>query len=294
MRFRLLMPLLLVLLAVAARAATPTLLLDVARFKTLGANTYEVEVYATVPGNGLTYMRRAPGSFQAAAAVTLQVLRADGKPAHTETVTLKPPVISDTTAALKNPQSFLKRLTLPAGQYTLRAELRDQYRKAAPTVVERPLVLNYPATTPVLSDIAFLSKPASQTTAQTNFTRGGYLLTRTPAGNYGRGADQLYFYLELYNATPGQALKLHYHVESAEGFAADADAPLGTAKAGRPTAVAGELPLGGLSALGINTDGEYTLTVEVRNAANKVLAARSAKFNRSSAEYAPGGASLPR
>lgn len=296
MRLRLLLPLLLLLLsALPAAAASPTLLLDVARFRPLaGPGMYEVELYATVPGNGLTYIKRTRDTYQAGATVVLQVLGADGRAVHAETITLKPPVISDTTIGIKNPQSFLRRLTLRAGQYTVKAELRDLYRKsAAPYKVEEPLSLDFAATAPVLSDIVFLTKAAGKTTEQSNFTRGGYSLTRTPAGNYGRGADQLYFYLELYNAPQGQPLTLHYHVESAEGFAADADAPLGQARAGRPTSVAGELPLGGLSQLGIETDGTYKLTVEVRSG-KKVLASRTGQFVRTRQEYAPAGASLPR
>ncbi|GAB2958804.1 hypothetical protein GCM10027048_27410 [Hymenobacter coalescens] len=282
--------LLLLLTAWSATAASPSLLLDVARFRPLAAgNTYEVEVYVTALGNGLTYIKRTRDTYQAGATVVLQVLTADGKPVHAETITLKPPVISDTTLDIKNPQSFLRRLTLRPGQYTVRAELRDMYRRsAAPFKVEQPLALDFSETAPAISDIVFLAKAAGKTTEQNNFTRGGYSLVRTPAGNYGRGAEQLYFYLELYNAPVGQALKLRYHLESAEGAAADADASIAQAKAGRPTPVAGEFPLGPLPA------GLYTLTVEVRTAAGKVLASQKAQLNRTKDEYAPAGASLPR
>jgi hypothetical protein len=290
MRIRLLLPLLLLLLTFSATAATPLLLLDVARFRTLEAgNNYEVEIYVTVPGNGLTYIKRAQGSYQASASVTLQVLKADGKPAHTETITIKPPVLGDTSLAIKNPQSFLRRLTLPAGQYTVRGELRDTYRKAAtPTKVEQPLALDFPKTGPVLSDIVFLAKAASKTTGQDNFIRGNYLLTRIPGGAYGRGADQLYFYAEVYQLTVGQPVKLNYHLESEEGAAATAEATLEKPKEGRPTPLAGEFPLGPLPS------GTYILTVEVRNASGKVLTSRKAKLTRTKEEYAPEGASLPR
>ncbi|OON68720.1 hypothetical protein [Hymenobacter sp. CRA2] len=287
----LLLPLLFVLLtALSAAAASPTLLVDVARFRPLAAgDNYEVELYLTVPGNGLTYIKRTRDTYQAGATVALYVLTADGKPVHSETITIKPPVISDTTIGLKNPQSFLRRLTLRGGQYTVKAELKDLYRKTAATFkVEEPLALDFSVTAPTLSDIVFLAKAAGKTTEQSNFTRGGYSLTRTPAGNYGRGAEQLYFYFELYNAPASQPLKLHYHLESEEGAAADADASIAQAKSGRPTAVAGEFPLGPLPS------GLYTLTVEVRTAAGKVLASRKAQLNRTKEEYAPAGASLPR
>ena len=52
--------------------------------------------------------------------VDLTILKADGSTAWQETVTLKPPVLSDTTIAIKNPLSFLKRVTVPDGTYTLR------------------------------------------------------------------------------------------------------------------------------------------------------------------------------
>ncbi|KAA9332363.1 hypothetical protein F0P96_12875 [Hymenobacter busanensis] len=276
--------------ASAASAAAPQLVLDVARFRTLAAgNTYEVELYATVPGNGLTYVKRAQGSYQAAAVVTLHILKADGKPAYSEAITLKPPVISDTSIAIKNPQSFLKRITLPAGQYTLRGELRDMYRKsAAPAKVEQSLALDFPAAAPALSDVVFLAKAASTTTEQSNFIRGGHLLSRTPGGAYARASDQLFFYLEMYQVPAGQPLKLHYHIESEDGAAADADAAIAQAKSGRPTPVVGELPLGPLP------PDNYTLTVEVRNAAGKVLATRKAKLSRGTQDYAPEAASLPR
>ncbi|HEX8349645.1 MAG TPA: hypothetical protein VF598_06775, partial [Hymenobacter sp.] len=151
---RLLFLLLANLAALTLQAASPQLLLDVARFRNedLAVKGAIVEIYITVPGQSLTYMRRAPKTFQAAATVTLEVLKADGKPAYQETITLKPPVISDTTAALKNPLSFQKRVALPDGRYTLRGRVRDQYHAGPETVVEMPLLLESVSKGPALSD----------------------------------------------------------------------------------------------------------------------------------------------
>ncbi|AWM35016.1 hypothetical protein [Hymenobacter nivis] len=270
--------------ALAAQAGPPRLLLDVARFRNLNQveKGAEVEVYVTVPTQSLTYRQRAPRAFQSAATVTLEILRADGKPAYKETVILKPPVINDTTLALKNPVSFLKRIPLPDGHYTLRGTVRDQYRAAnGEAVVERPLVLEAPVG-PTLSDVLLLARPAVKSNGDDTFLRGGYLLTRAPSGFFGRGADNLYFYTELQGAPAGQPLRLHYHLAAPDGTAADADAPL-TPQAGRPTTIIGQLPFGPLP------EGEFTLLVDVYSG-KKLLTSHRATGQRSTTEYAPAGA----
>jgi hypothetical protein len=285
MRF-LLFPLALAI-APLAHAGTPQLLLEVARFRNLDQvqKGGEIEISVTVPTQPLTYRQRAPRSFQSSAVVELSILKADGTAAWQETVTLKPPVLNDTTISIKNPLSFLKRVTLPDGTYTLRGRVRDQYKSAnGETTVEQPLVVA-PAKGPAFSDIVFLAKPAVKTTGESVFNRGGYLLTRAPGGYYGRGTEGLYFYTELNQLPAGRQVVLHYHLAAPDGTATDADAPALTPAAGRPTALVGELPLGYLPA------GSFTLTVEARDAATKkVLATQSRTGQRSLTEYAPAGA----
>ncbi|MBJ6108187.1 hypothetical protein JAO73_04140 [Hymenobacter sp. BT523] len=277
--------------ALAAQAGPPQLLLDVARFRNIDKvqKGAEVEIYVTVPTQPLTYRQRAPRSFQSAATVTLDVLKADGTSAYHEVVTLKPPVLNDTTIAIKNPQSFLKRIYLPDGKYTLRGTVKDQYRSAnGETTVEKPLVLEAPAG-PFLSDVVLLARPAAKSGGDDNFARGGYRLTRAPGGTYGRGADNIFFYTELHNAPQGQPLRVHYHLTTPDGSAADADASL-TPQTGRPTTIAGQMPLGPLP------DGPFTLFIEVYGGPGnkKLLAGHRVIGQRASAEFAPGGAAVPR
>ena len=279
------------LFSLGAQAGAPQLLLDVARFRNLNKveKGAEVEIYVTVPTQSLTYRQRAPKAFQSAATVTLEILKADGKSAYREVITLKPPVLSDTTIAINNPQSFLKRILLPDGKYTLRGTVKDQYRSAgSETVVEKPLVLEAP-TGPFLTDVVLLSRPAARSAGDDNFTRGGYRLTRAPGGSYGRGSDNIFFYTELHNAPLGQELRVHYHLTTPDGSAADADATL-TPQSGRPTTVAGQLPLGPLP------DGPFTLFIEVYGGPDnkKLLAGHRAIGQRSTADYAPAGAAVPR
>lgn len=274
--------------ALAAQAGPPQLLLDVARFRNLNKveKGAEVEIYVTVPTQPLTYRQRAPRSFQSSAVVTLDVLKADGKSVYHEVITLKPPVLNDTAIAIKNPLSFLKRIVLPDGKYTLRGTVKDQYKSAnGETTVEKPLVLETPGAGPFFSDVVLLARPAVRGASDDNFGRGGYRLTRTPGGTYGRGAETLYFYTELHNAAAGPALRVHYHLTTPDGSAADADGEL-TPQSGRPTTVAGQLPFGPLP------DGPFTLFIEAYGGPGnkKLLAGHRATGQRHTADYAPAGA----
>ncbi|MFD1874380.1 hypothetical protein [Hymenobacter bucti] len=291
MRF-LLFPLALAIAPLAAHAGPPQLLLEVARFRNLDQvqKGGEIEISVTVPTQPLTYRQRAPRSFQSSAVVELSIVKADGTAAWQETVTLKPPVLSDTTISIKNPLSFLKRVTVPDGTYTLRGRVRDQYKSAnGETTVEQPLVVAT-AKAPAFSDIVFLSRPAAKAAEVGVFNRGGYLLTRAPGGYYGRGADVVFFYTELNQLPADRPVRLRYYVVAPDGKPAAAvdSAPI-TPAAGRPTPAVGQVPLGPLPA------GAYTLKVEARDAAtNKVLATQSRAGQRSLTEYAPAGAALPR
>lgn len=273
--------------AAGAQAGPPQLLLEVARFRALDQvqKGGEVEIAVTVPTQPLTYRQRAPKSFQSSAVVELSILKADGTAAWQETVTLKPPVLNDTTISLKNPLSFLKRTVLPDGSYTLRGRIRDQYRSTSgETTVEQPLLIAAPKTA-AFSDLVFLARPAAKATGESVFNRGGYLLTRAPGGSYGRGADELFFYTELNQLPAGRPVRLHYHLTSPDGTAADADAPPITPQVGRPTPVTGQLPLGPLPT------GPFSLTIEARDAATgKVLAAQRQIGRRSLTDFAPAGA----
>lgn len=278
-----------IFITLAAQAGPPQLLLDVARFRNLNKveKGAEVEIYVTVPTQSLMYRQRAPKAFQSSAVVTLDIVKADGTSAYHEVVTLKPPVLTDTTIAIKNPQSFLKRIMLPDGKYTLRGTVKDQYRSTGiETTVEKPLVLEAP-TGPFLTDVVLLARPAARSGGDDNFARGGYRLTRTPGGSYGRGADNVFFYTELHNAPVGQALRVHYHLTTPDGSAADADATL-TPQSGRSTSIVGQLPMGPLP------DGPFTLFVEVYGGPDnqKLLAGHRAIGGHTAADYAPAGAAV--
>lgn len=277
--------LVLLLSVTSVLAAQPQLVLDVARFRNTDTSIKGnvVEVYATVPGQWLTYMRRAPKMYQAAAVLTLEIVRPDGQAAYQETITLKPPVLSD-TAAVKNPLSFQKRLVLPDGTYSLRGLVKDQYRSGQQALLELPLVLASTDTKPALSDLVLLAKPAAKGAEASNFSRGGFSLTRASGGLYARGADKVWFYTELYNAAPEQELQLRYRLRRV-GSKTDAVTLPATTRglAGRPTSITSEVNLSKLPA------GDYTLTVEVRTP-KQLLVSQTATVHRMPGDYAPSSA----
>ncbi len=286
------MPLLMLSNALAAQAPKPGLLLDVARFR--NENTAKkgtvVELYVTVPGNALIYRKRAPKVFQAAATVTLEALRADGSVAYQEMLTLKPPVLNDTSMALKNPVSFQKRIELADGQYTLRARVQDQTSKKSFGLLEKPLVVDFSPEKIRLSDIVLLSRLGGKSAVPgDNFTRGGYSLARTPNGLYARGADRLAWYAELYDAPSPMVLATRCRVRPAAGGADVLTAAgLARAAAGGPHIVLGDINITNLMT------GDYDLIIEVRDAKGKLLASQTARLQRRPNEYAPAAASLPR
>jgi hypothetical protein len=286
-------PLLLVFLAVcrasAALAAPPLLTLDVARFRNedLTVKGGILEIYATIPGQALTYKRRAPKMYQAAAQLTLEVLRADGSAAYQETITLKPPVLSDTTISIKNPVSFQKRVPLADGTYTLRGQVRDQYRAGRVAIIDLPVVLDSKPGKAQFSDVVLLARAAAKSSGESNFIRNNFSLTRAPGGLYARGNDRLFFYAELYNLAPEQAVQVRYRllpVQGSKELLKAAGAVTGAA--GRSTSVTGELDVSKLPA------GEYRLVVEARDAKNKLLSTQTTRVFRNPAEYGAVGMML--
>jgi|GEM_PF-944074 len=274
-------------LASAALAAAPPLLtLDVARFRNedLTVKGGVLEIYATIPGQALTYKRRAPKMYQAAALLTLEVLQADGSAVYQETITLKPPVLSDTTIGIKNPVSFQKRVALPDGTYTLRGQVRDQYRAGRVVIVDLPVVLDSKLGKAQLSDVVLLARAAAKSSGESNFIRNNFSLTRAPGGLYARGSDRLFFYAELYNLALEQTIQVRYRLLPAQGNKELLKAAgTVTGAAGRSTPVTGELDVSKLPA------GEYRLVVEARDAKNQLLSTQTTRVFRNPAEYGAVG-----
>ncbi|MCC2547817.1 hypothetical protein LJY25_15310 [Hymenobacter sp. BT175] len=290
---RLLLGLILLLTSLTGRAGSPALQLDVARFRSedVAAKGAVLEIYATISGQQLTYLRRGTKAYQAAATLTLQVLKPDGKPAWQETVVLKPPVLQDTSMQMKNPVSFQKRIALPDGQYVLRAKVIDNYKPGSSNVVEMPLLLAAPGKGPFLSDIVLLAKAPSKTPMQSSFTRGSFNLVRAPGGLYARGTEHLYFYGEIYGLTPDQPVELRYRLRNAGHTTAKTETVVkATARgfSGRPTPIIGDLDIKMLPT------GDYMLKVEVLDEQQRLLTTLTVPVQRNATEYGPAGAAPAR
>jgi hypothetical protein len=214
------------------------------------------------------------------------VLRADGTAAYQESITLKPPVLNDTSGAIKNPISFQKRLELPDGQYTLRAKVQDQTSKKNLATLEQALELDFNQEKTRLSDIVLLARVGGKSAVEgDNFTRGGYSLARTPNGLYARGADRLAWYAELYDAPSPLVLATRYRVRPAAG-GPDVMTSAGLARpvSGAPHLILGDMNIANLMA------GDYDLIIEVRDAKGKLLTTQTVRLQRRPDEYTPSAA----
>ncbi len=277
-------------------ASLPRPLVEVARFRALDQRqpTGELELSVTVPTRGLLYRQRLRRVYQASATLELSLVRAaDSQPVWRETVALRPPVLTDTAQAVKNPFTVLRRVLVPVGSYTLRTSLRDNVRPATgqPAVAEQPLTVSV-AAGPAFSDVLLLAQPAARVnTAGADNVRGGYQLARAPAGLYARGANAVFFYAELTGLPPNRPVRLRYRLLSGAagptGSPAAVEATL-TPPAGRPTPVVGQLLLGALLA------GPFTLVLEARDAAtNKLLASQHQTGSRNPTDYIQAGDAAP-
>jgi len=171
----------------------------------------------------------------------------------------------------------LKRYPLPAGAYELKVEV--SYAQAPEQVrkYRTQIDLTFSDTEVAQSDIQLL---AAVETADTEgpMVKNGLLMEPLPFNYYGRGANVLTFYHEIYNSDEaiGEPFVMSYRVDKIENGTGNTvllghkrQDPLGV----NPVVIRmdiGELP-----------SGNYQLVVDVRDRERQLLSSRSIAFQRS-------------
>lgn len=171
----------------------------------------------------------------------------------------------------------LKRYPLPEGDYKLRVEVTDANLPEKTRRYSAQVNLDFPDAELAQSDIQLLAA-VSSTTEDGPMVKNNLLMEPLPFNYYGRGANVLTFYQEIYNSDQaiGEAFVVSYRIDKIEN--GEASTVLLAHKRQEP-AVVNPLVLGmDISEL---PSGNYQLVVDVRDRERTLLNTSSLAFQRS-------------
>ncbi|MEL6836630.1 MAG: GWxTD domain-containing protein [Bacteroidota bacterium] len=171
----------------------------------------------------------------------------------------------------------MKRYPLPAGIYDLKVEISDAQVPERIRRYSTSIDLEFSTTEVAQSDIQLLAA-VEQTEVEGPMVKNGLLMEPLPFNYYGRGANVLTFYHEIYNSATAIAgpFVVSYRIDKIEN--GTGNTMLIGHKRQEPSAVnpivmqmdIGELP-----------SGNYQLVVDVRDRERTLLSSRSIAFQRS-------------
>lgn len=233
-----------------------------------------VEINIEVAAATVTF--KPVDSLHLQAGVEVLILIKDGEKVVTyEKYRMSSPLVSI-------PQELLdvKRLFVPAGQYQLEISFQDIYDPNNQDQFAAPLNIAIDPSRINLSDVQLLRgfKPDE---SEGPFNKNGYFLEPLPFLFYDRTATRLAFYAEIYHAdksiAAGGNYLVRYFIEKEKGNGVTALISIGTQRK-PPSEIDAVLVQMDIKNL---VSGNYSLTVELRNATNELLAIRKVPFQRS-------------
>ena len=181
---------------------------------------------------------------------------------------------------VRGPQDLLdvKRMFLAPGEYELEIQFQDTHDPSNTGTFKSPLRVDMSAGAH-LSEILLLRNYRPDE-SQSPFTKNGYFLEPLPFRFYDRTATMLAFYAEIYHSgkvVKGDSYLVRYLIEQDLGKEKPELISVGTQRK-KPSAIDALIIPIGISKM---KSGNYTLTVELRNEANELLASRQVTFQRS-------------
>lgn len=179
------------------------------------------------------------------------------------------------------PQDLLdvKRMFLEPGAYTLEISLQDVHDPENTRSLSKPLRVD-------LGTGAYLTEPLLLRSYRPDesdnpFVKNGYFLEPLPFAFYDRKATMLAFYAEIYHSDKAVGANSHYLVryvvEQELGNNVTTLISSGSQRKKPSTIDAVIVPMN----ISKMKSGNYSLTVELRNEANELLASRKTTFQRS-------------
>jgi len=260
-----------ILLAIAQYAHALDLGVSYAVYSTPDGKPY-IEVNFEIAAVTLLYKKVDGEKMQAGAEILIMVKNGDNVVAY-EKYNLQSPLVDAAQSLID-----VKRLPVPEGDYELEITVQDLNAADNKDNFRMPLSVRFPAKL-YLSEVQLLrSFKKDETTS--SFTKNGYFLEPLPFNFYERGTTRLAFYGEIYRSnksiTDADYL-VRYFIEQEKGDGVKNLISTGSQRK-KPTDIDALLVQMDISKL---ESGNYSLTVEVRDVANNLLAARSLAFQRS-------------
>jgi GWxTD domain-containing protein len=250
--------------------------LSYATFKAPG-QTY-IEIYLHLMGQTITY--QPAGKDQQQAKVEVIILFKEGDRIVKADKYLLSSPLSERPVDLVD----LKRYALANGTYTLEVVLTDQNRPENQKSYSTKVVMDYAEERVQVSDLQLLAQ-VSRSQEQHPLVKNGLLMEPLPFNFYGRSANVLTFYTEVYDLHlyPVEGAQLSFWIE-------DAKPKDGTDR----TLIIGHRELDAqpivpvLMRMNISSlsSGSFILRVQVRDKGKKILDEKSLFFQRSNPELA--------
>ena len=231
-----------------------------------------IEINIEIAAATVTF-KRADSTHLQASVETLILIKQGENVVNYEKYLLNSPLVELPRALLD-----VKRMSLPNGEYTLEitfqdvhdVENKDSFKTTIKVEIGEKIHL---------SEVQLL-RSFRPDDSDNPFTKNGYFLEPLPFNFYDRGATLLAFYAEIYhssrNVTDATYL-VRYFIEQEKGNGVKNLISIGNQRK-KPSGIDAVLVQMDINKL---ESGNYTLTVELRNAANELLASRSLVFQRS-------------
>ncbi len=232
-----------------------------------------VEVNVEIASVSILYKKTEGGKLQAGAEILIMIKKGD-EVIRYEKYNIQSPLVDA-------PQSLIdvKRLPVPEGDYELEVVVQDLNAPENKDNFRAPLSVRFPDKL-YLSEVQLLRSFRRDET-ESPFTKNGFFLEPLPFNFYEQGATRLAFYAEIYRSNksmvPDADYLVRYFIEEEKGNGIKTLVSTGSQRK-KPTEIDALLVQMDISKL---ESGNYSLTVETRNADNELLASRSLTFQRS-------------
>ncbi|HND89542.1 MAG TPA: hypothetical protein PK971_14515, partial [Saprospiraceae bacterium] len=232
-----------------------------------------VEVNLEIAAQTITFRAVDSTHLQAKAEITI-LLKQGERVANYEKYILSSPLSEGAQTLLD-----VKRLVVPAGDYTLEVICVDLNNGENRDTYSAPVQVAIGSERIHMAEVQLLRgfKPDD---SDSPFSKNGYFLEPLPFSFYDRNAVRLVFYTEVYHSVKSvspEGYLVRYFIERERGNGLRETVLMGNQKK-KPTPIDAVLAQLDISRL---ESGNYTLTVELRNAANELLTKREISFQRS-------------